>query len=103
MPKHKPQLRVAIDCDETLWMNGPYGVDGVSNPRVLALYHALKALNCYIIVWSAGGEAWAREVCEHCGIAPDEIRDKPEFERIEKEVDLAIDDCEDLGIVTLFV
>lgn len=98
LPKpEKKRLRVAFDCDETLWNNG------TQKPimEVVLLYRALKNLGCYMIVWSAGGQLWAEEVSRLCGLRPDEIREKPPIGS--KEVDLAIDDAEDLGTITLFV
>lgn len=97
-----PQLRVAFDCDETLWDN----LNQKPRKNIVSLYHLLKRLGCHITVWSAGGETWAKEVCENCNIHPHCIRNKPPYDDIlagKKEMDLAIDDCEDLGTVTLFV
>lgn len=102
----KPKLRIGVDCDETLWINGNYGPGGKPNDKIVRLFRLLQSLGHYMIVWSAGGKLWAEKVCDHCNIKPDECRDKPSLDDIQagkKEVDLAIDDCEDCGILTLFV
>ena len=59
-----------------------------------------------MVVWSAGGVEWAKQICEYCDVEPDEIREKPTIEQIStgvRTVDLAIDDAEDCGRLTLFV
>ena len=101
MPQKNNTLRVCIDVDETLWDNH------FQTPRkhIVALYHILKKLGCHITVWSAGGERWAREVCEKCNIHPHEICDKPPYDDVlagKKFCDISIDDSECLGTVNIY-
>lgn len=96
------KLRVAFDCDETLWINGNYGNGGRPNEEVVLLFRALQRLGCWMIIWSAGGKEWAQKVADYCYLIPDQVMDKPELDG-KKYCDFAVDYCEDLGTITLFV
>ncbi|UOF79892.1 magnesium-dependent phosphatase-1 superfamily [Caudoviricetes sp.] len=84
---------IAFDCDETLWNNR----EQKPNAKVVNLYRAFDAMGFKMIVWSAAGEEWAREVARRCGITPDLCKEKPPLDMYAGYVDLAIDDCEACG------
>lgn len=113
------KITVAFDCDGTLIRDGALAEDGiVANERIRSLLVTLASFkNIRIIVWSGGGEAWARQVGRVLGLNKyvwkyasknlQQERDadghpvfKPDF-----QPDIAIDDIQDceLGVVNLIV
>lgn len=112
------QITIAFDCDGTLIRSG-YTGDGRPkvNERIRTLLVVLASFkNTRIIVWSGGGELYARQVAAEIGIAPlvSEYAAKnlvsrdtdghPVFDPSTKP-DIAIDDIQDcdLGALNLIV
>lgn len=116
------QIRVAFDVDGTLIRNDSDGdMDGgtpIANERIRSLLVALSSFkNVTIIVWSGGGELYARQVANAIGIQSyvDEYASKNligtkedgsyDFQPDIEKPDIAIDDihaCE-LGLLNLIV
>lgn len=110
---------IAFDVDGTLIRDGYMG-DGrpVVNERIRSLLVTLSRFkNTKIIVWSGGGETYARQVAREIGIAPHvdgyasknllPERDENGHPRFDPELkpDIAIDDIQDceLGVINLIV
>lgn len=108
---------VAFDCDGTLIQNGALAEhEIVANERVRSLLIALAHMkNTQIVVWSGGGELWARQVGAALGI--DKYVDKYASKNMMKldngtiifdpdfKPDIAIDDIQEttLGKINLIV
>lgn len=110
------KVTIAIDVDGTLIQNGGTGSSIVANERVRTLLIALASMkNTRIIVWSGGGETWARQAARAVGVAKyvDSYADKhilpdvdghPRFDP-DFTPDIAIDDIQEceLGLLNLIV
>lgn len=116
-------VTIAFDCDGTLIRNSPVGSRNhkiVANERIRSMLVALASFkNVKIIVWSGGGELWARQVGAAIGIDNyvDEYADKrhigtqSEADKVrhifEPNItpDIAIDDIQscELGVLNLIV
>lgn len=102
----RKKVKIAFDCDETLWLNNAYGTDGEPNKPIVDIYRALQRLpHVELYVWSHGGQDWAREVAERCGLTGYTIIEKPFPVPADKAdaPDIAFDDIDHMGKVTLFV
>lgn len=111
-------VTIAFDCDGTLIQNGALGDhEIVPNERIRAMLIGLSHFkNVKIIVWSGGGELWARQVANTIGISKyvDQYASKnllghddshhPQFDP-DIRPDIAIDDIQDceLGLINLIV
>lgn len=103
MPLRK--ITIAFDCDETLWLNFDYAY-GKPNMKMVRLYNILESLpNTEMYVWSHGGEEWAEEVAQTCGLKNYTIIKKPFPVPKDKSnaPDIAFDDMDDMGKTTIFV
>ncbi len=113
MPK---KVTIAFDIDGTLRDNSVGGAC-VANERIRTLLITLASMkNTHILLWSGGGEDYARKVARALGIEQyvDEYSDKgyggydaegrPIFHTTRKP-DIAIDDIEEceLGVLNLIV
>ena len=116
------KILIAFDVDGTLVSNGALSEDQiVANERIRSLLIILAHMkNVKILVWSGGGELWARQAVEQLGIKKyvDQYADKIYTKCLKcKEPcnhhqfgtkirpDIAIDDIQDclLGKVNLIV
>lgn len=115
------KIIIAIDIDGTLIRNdGDGDMDGgipIANERIRTLLVTLASFkNTHIIVWSGGGELYARQVCSSLGLLKyvDEYKGKNLVRQDEKGnhffepdivPDIAIDDIHscDLGKLNLIV
>lgn len=115
------KIIIAIDVDGTLIRNDSNGdMDGgkpIANERIRTLLISLSSFkNVYIIVWSGGGELYARQVCLSLGIDKyvNEYKSKNliETDKNGKHIfapdmipDIAIDDIQscELGNINLIV
>lgn len=115
------QTLIAFDVDGTLIRNDSAGdMDGgtpIANERIRSLLIALSSFkNTRIMVWSGGGELYARQVAGHLGLDKyvDEYRGKNLIGRnpdgsyiFEPGIapDIAIDDIQscELGLLNLIV
>lgn len=102
MVKRK-KLTIAFDCDETLW-------DNEKNEMIwnaVVLFKALQRLpHTEMFVWSHGGEEWAEEVAQRCGLTDYKVIHKPYPIPEDKSglPDIAVDDfCDCAKLVTIFV
>lgn len=115
------KITIAFDVDGTL-INNDYN-ESVANERIRTLLIILSSFkNTKIVVWSGGGELWARQAAREIGVAKyvdayyDKRIIKVEGEGIEEsgkrhafdppiEPDIAIDDIQDceLGKLNLIV
>lgn len=112
------KITIAFDCDGTIIQNGALAENEiVANERIRTLLIILASFkNTKIIVWSGGGELWARQVAAALGIQKyvDEYAAKnltghdaagyPIFNP-DLKPDIAIDDIQacDLGLINLIV
>lgn len=115
-------LRIAFDVDGTLIRNDSEGdMDGgvpVANERIRTLLVTLASMkNTHIIVWSGGGELYARQVAASIGITRyvDEFASKNLIGKDDNDnyvfapdiiqPDIAIDDIQacELGVANLIV
>lgn len=76
-------LRVAFDCDGTL-----IDLKGEPRPEVIDIFNKFQALGCVTIIWSGGGEDYAKRIADKLGLAPDCVRSKS----CGMFVDIAFDD-----------
>ena len=86
------RLVVAWDTDDTL-IYPPQATDldrDVPNYETIAVYRWFQAQGAYMIVWSGGGQDYARMWGEKLGLCPDEYRAKGPTD----DVDIAFDDCD---------
>lgn len=114
------QITIAFDIDGTLIRNDSEGdMDGgtpVANERIRTLLISLSSFkNVRIVVWSGGGELYARQVCTSLGIGKyvDEYKGKnlignengKHLFKPDIVPDIAIDDIQDceLGKINLIV
>lgn len=115
------KVTIAFDVDGTLIRNdGPGDMDGgvpVANERIRTLLIALGSMkNTRIVVWSGGGELYARQVCSAIGVSKyvdryyskNLVGKKPNGEYDFQpgiKPDIAIDDIQhcDLGNINLIV
>ena len=113
------KITIAIDVDGTLIKNGDNVLDTgvpIANEKIRTLLITLASFkNVHIVVWSGGGELYARQVCSSLGLLEyvDGFKDKnlistDSHEHVFKPgivPDIAIDDihsCE-LGDINLIV
>jgi phosphoserine phosphatase len=112
------KILIAFDVDGTLAQNGALEEhEIVANERIRSLLIIMAHMkNVRILVWSGGGELWARQASRQLGIEKyvDEYGDKhlmgkneaghPIFDPTHKP-DIAIDDIQDceLGNINLIV
>jgi len=95
-------MKVAFDVDDTLIIPNVVtgGAADVPNFDTINLYRWFQAQGCHMIVWSGGGEDYARMWAEKLGLFPDEVRHKRQCD----DVDIAFDDCDvNLGKVNVKV
>lgn len=110
------KIVIAFDVDGTLITTASKDSKPVANERIRSLLVTLASFkNTRIVVWSGGGELYARQVCSAIGIDKyvSAYADKKHLGVVEgKHVfspdirpDIAIDDIQDceLGIVNLIV
>lgn len=112
------KVTIAFDCDGTLIQNGALAEhEIVANERIRSMLISLARFkNTKIVVWSGGGELWARQVGATLGIDKyvDTYTSKNHLGKDEsgKHVfapgfapDIAIDDIQDceLGLINLIV
>lgn len=106
----KKPVTVAFDCDNTLVKLDNYGEIAHERYDVVRLFKSLSGLGCTMYIWSAGGTEWAKKVRDYCKLEA-EVIEKPtndELYRLPKEQwvfcpDIAVDDFEDCGKITIFV
>lgn len=112
-------VRIAFDCDGTLIRDGATDDHQiVANERVRTMLITMSSFkNTTIIVWSGGGELWARQVVAALGLQKyvDEYASKnllgrdadghPLFAPTIPVPDIAIDDIQscELGLINLIV
>lgn len=108
---------IAFDCDGTLiTTHSAHSGKIVANERIRSLLITFASMkNTKIVVWSGGGELWARQVCAAIGVDKyvDLYADKHHEGLVDgKHVfspdfmpDIAIDDIQacELGIINLIV
>lgn len=117
----KNKIKIAFDIDGTLIRNDSGNdMDGgtpIANERIRTLLITLASFkNTHIIVWSGGGELYARQVCSLLGINKyvDEFKgknlvgkdnDKKHIFKPDIVPDIAIDDIQacTLGYINLIV
>lgn len=116
------KIRVAFDVDGTLIRNDSQGdMDGgtpIANERIRTMFIAYASMkNTHMIVWSGGGELYARQVAAAIGISKyvDEyasknlVGNKPDgsydFRPDIEQPDIAVDDIQSctLGKINLIV
>lgn len=113
------KITIAFDCDGTLvTTDSATNSRIVANERIRSLLVAMASFkNTKIVVWSGGGEQWARQVAREIGITKyvDAYADKNYLGKGEQsgkhqfapdiEPDIAIDDIQacDLGVLNLIV
>ena len=113
------KITIAFDCDGTLLNNTESKM--VANERIRALLITLSSFkNTHIVVWSGGGELYARQVAAALGVSSyvDSYAGKNPQRTVgvtetatrhvfspDIEPDIAIDDIQDcdLGILNLIV
>lgn len=113
------KITIAFDCDGTLIQDGAFAEhEIVANERVRSMLIALgHCKNVRIVVWSGGGELWARQVGAALeldryvwkyttkNLLPERDKDgHPQFAP-DLKPDIAIDDIQDcnLGMINLIV
>ncbi len=111
------KIKIAVDVDGTLIRNDSAGGKPIANERIRTLLVSLSSFkNVHIIVWSGGGELYAKQVCSSLGINKyvNEYKSKNliETDKNGKHIfepdmipDIAIDDIQscELGNVNLIV
>lgn len=91
-PKPFCPLVIAFDVDDTLLLP-PEATQldrDVPNYETIAIYRWFQQGGNYMIIWSGGGEDYARMWGDKLGLAPDEYRMKGHAE----DIDLAFDDSD---------
>lgn len=81
---HK-QVIVAFDCDGTLVNND---TPPSSRGHVVALFEALEAVGCKMVIWSAGGVEYAKMIRDYIGLQAD-IWD---IDDLDNQPDICVDD-----------
>ena len=90
-------MKIAFDVDDTLIV--PRIVTGLEmdtpNYENIAIYNWFKDQGNYMIIWSGGGEDYARMWGEKLGLKADEYRDKSpkDEESYDGSIDICFDDC----------
>lgn len=113
------KITIAFDCDGTLVTTESAETKKiVANERVRTLLITFASMkNTRIIVWSGGGELWARQVCAAIGVDKyvDQYADKNHLGKDEEgkhifapdipKPDIAVDDIQacELGHINLIV
>lgn len=112
------KITIAFDCDGTLIRDGALDDHQiVANERIRSMLVSLARFkNTKIVVWSGGGELWARQVGAALGIdkyvdmyiSKNHLgKDKDDKHQFAPDIkpDIAIDDMQDceLGIMNLIV
>lgn len=111
------KVTIAFDVDGTLISNVDPDAPVKANERIRSLLIGLSSFkNVRIVVWSGGGELYARQIAGYIGIKPyvDAYGDKNLIGQTEDgsfifepgfKPDIAIDDIQscDLGILNLIV
>jgi len=91
----RPKTKVAFDVDDTLIV--PRVVTGLDqdtpNYDTINLYRWFQAQGCHMIIWSGGGEDYARMWGQKLGLCADEYRDKGKGS-FDPTIDICFDDCE---------
>ena len=87
-------LIIAFDVDDTLII--PAVASGkdreVPNYEVIAIYQLLQRQGHHMIIWSGGGQDYARMQAERLGLDADEIITKTVDRK--SEIDIAFDDSD---------
>lgn len=87
-------MKIAFDVDDTLII--PRIITGLEvdtpNYENIAIYNWFKAQGNYMIIWSGGGQDYARMWGEKLGLCADEYRDKGMGSK-DLTIDIAFDDC----------
>jgi len=85
-------MTIAFDVDDTLIIPAiATGFDrDVPNYETIAVYRWFKAQGHYMIIWSGGGQDYARMWADRLGLTADEIIAKTTDRK--EEIDIAIDD-----------
>lgn len=106
MSSHAKRLYVAFDVDDTLIVPAvATGFDrDVPNYDTIAVYRWFQAQGNVMIVWSGGGEDYARQWADKLGLVADHYLDKHTSQQSgwHNVVDLAFDDS-DLTLATVNV
>ena len=76
---------VAFDCDGTLLR-----LNEKPNDDVIAILKMFSKLGAFVIIWSGGGDDWARRVADKCGVLHHADMIIAKDNRI--RIDLAFDD-----------
>lgn len=93
---NKEHRLVAFDVDSCL-----ITYNDLPNYSVIGLYRSLQKLGCTMVVWSGGGEEYAKHWAEKLGLFPDIVACK--FDN-KLEPDIAFDDEKiQLGKVNILV
>jgi hypothetical protein len=87
-------MKIAFDVDDTLIIP-PEGQDwdsgrDIPNYDTIAIYNWFQKQGHYMIIWSGGGEDYARMWGDKFGLRPDEYRAK----KADMDIDIAFDDCD---------
>jgi len=87
--------KIAFDVDDTLIV--PRIVTGfdveIPNYPVIEIYRWFQSQGNYMIIWSGGGESYAKMWGEKLGLNADEYRDKGMGSK-DLTIDIAFDDCD---------
>lgn len=88
-------MKIAFDVDDTLILPSvATGLDrDTPNYDNIAIYRWFQAQGCHMIIWSGGGEDYARMWGEKLGLKADEYRDKGKGS-FDPTIDIAFDDCD---------
>ena len=88
----EPKFRIAFDVDDTLIV--PSVVTGLPidtpNYENIAIYRWFQTQGYEMIIWSGGGEDYARMWAEKLGLKPDHILPK----KSGQHVHICFDDCD---------
>lgn len=98
------KLVVAFDVDETLILQDREGQD-YPNYSVIDLLRWFRSQGHTIVIWSGGGEDYARTWARKLGFSDAVIAPKTKEAAADLNVDIAIDDSEDctLGKIQIYV
>jgi len=87
-------MKIAFDVDDTLIVPSvatEFDRD-VPNYDTIAIYRWFQAQGNYMIIWSGGGDDYAKMWAEKLGLEADEYIAKDT--RMKDEIDIAFDDCD---------